>query len=379
MDTSGTGPFRWTSSDYALGVLRSILGASTALLLAGSTHAGAQPAYTFRPVLTTFAPTHLAAPRSAPGRLYVVGQGGRVQVAVNGRLQPKPFLNIERLVISRGGEQGLLSIAFHPAFGTNRLFYVDYTGTDGTDSVYEYRATKDGTATVPNSARKVFSVHDPGPEHNGGQLAFGADGKLYVALGDGHCCDDPENRAQNLEEPFGKIWRIDVATGRAEIAYYGLRNPWRFSFDRSTGDLYIADVGAGLWEEVDVVPRTQLGELLNFGWDAWEARAAKEAKEPNPAGTLTWPVYAYDHEGGRCSITGGFVYRGSAAPAARGRYFFGDYCTGTIWSLRMVDGAATDVRREATTIKGLSTFGEDARGELYAASVTTGRIYRLTR
>ncbi len=359
-------------------MLRTTVVAAATFLLAGSTHAAARPAYTFRPVLTTFAPTHVAAPRSAPAdRLYVVGQGGTIRVAVKGKLLPKPFLSIDRLVLSRGGEQGLLSIAFSPRFATNRLFYVDYTGTDGGDSVYEYRATKDGTATVPGSARKVFSVPDPGPEHNGGQLAFGPDGKLYVALGDGHCCDDPENRAQNLDEPFGKIWRIDVATRKAEIAFYGLRNPWRFSFDRATNDLYIADVGAGLWEEVDYVRRAQLGELLNFGWDAWEANAVKEAKGPNPAGKLVSPVHAYDHAGGRCSITGGFVYRGSAVPAARGRYFFGDYCAGSIWSLRILDGKATDVRKETTVIKGLSTFGEDARGELYAASVTTGRVYRL--
>ena len=349
-----------------------------ALVLAGSSQA-ASPAYTFRPVLTSFAVTHLAAPRSAPDRLYVVGQGGTIRLAVKGKLLPKPFLNIDRLVISRGGEQGLLGLAFHPGFARNRLFYVDYTGRDGNDYVVEYRATKDGTATVPGSARQIFFARDPGPEHNGGQLAFGPDRKLWVALGDGECCDDPQNRAQNMAEPFGKIWRIDVATRTTEIAFYGLRNPWRFSFDRTTGDLYIADVGASLWEEVDFVARASLGELQNFGWDAWEATAVKEAKQPNPAGRLVFPVYAYDHQASRCSITGGFVYRGSAVPAARGRYFFGDYCTGSIWSLRMVDGKATDVRREATTIRGLSTFGEDARGELYAASVNTGRVYRLVR
>lgn len=348
------------------------------LLLAGSSHA-ASPAYTFRPVLASFAVTHLAAPRSAPDRLYVVGQGGTIRLAVKGKLLPKPFLSIDRLVLSRGGEQGLLSVAFHPRFATNRLFYVDYTGRDGNDYVVEYRATKDGTGTVPGSARQLFFARDPGPEHNGGQLAFGPDGKLWVALGDGECCDDPQNRAQNTGEPFGKIWRIDVQTRDAEIAYLGLRNPWRFSFDRATSDLYIGDVGAGLWEEVDVVPRAQLGELLNFGWDAYEGRAVKEPKEPNPAGRLVYPAYAYDHGAGRCSITGGFVYRGSAVPAARGRYFFGDYCTGTIWSLRWANGEATDVRKEAPTIKGLSTFGEDARGELYAASVNTGRVYRLAR
>jgi glucose/arabinose dehydrogenase len=178
---------------------------------------------------------------------------------------------------------------------------------------------------------------------------------------------------------LGKLLRVDVSKRPAtpQIVALGLRNPWRFSFDRANGDLYIADVGAGLWEELDYQPRAQLGQLVNYGWDAWEAKAVKEAKDPNPAGTLTFPVYAYPHDQNRCSITGGFVYRGSAIPSARGRYFFGDYCTGEVWSLRIENGAATDVRREPITIRGLSTFGEDARGELYAGSVDTGRVYKL--
>src|SRR5262245_25802958 len=362
---------------YALTVLgRATLVLVAALLLAGGSNA-ASSAYTFRPVLTSFAVTHVAAPRSAPGRLYTVGQGGTIRLAVDGKLRPKPFLKLDRMVLSRGAEQGLLSIAFHPSFARNRLFYVDYIGLDGNTHMVEYRATKDGTAAVPGFAREILFVKQPGPQHNGGQLAFGPDGKLYVGLGDGECCDDPQNRAQNMDELLGKILRIDVATKKAEIAFLGLRNPSRFSFDRATNDLYIADVGAGVWEEVDIVPRAQLGELANFGWDAYEARADKEPQDLNAVGRLTYPAHAYDHQGGHCSITGGFVYRGSAVPAARGRYFFGDYCSGAIWSLKWVGGKATDARREAATIKGLSTFGEDARGELYAASVDTGRVYRL--
>jgi glucose/arabinose dehydrogenase len=369
----------WTTTDYAPGVLRLILGAATILLLASTAQAAGQAAYTFRPLLTTFAPTHLAAPPSAPGRLYVVGQSGRVQVAVNGKLLRKPFLNIERLVLSRGGEQGLLSIAFHPNFATNRLFYVHYTGRDANAHVVEYHATKDGLGTVPGSARQIFFAQDPGPEHNGGQLAFGPDGKLYIALGDGECCDDPQARAQNLAEPFGKIWRVDPATKEASIAFYGLRNPWRFSFDRKTGDLYIGDVGAGLREEIDFLPRTQLGQLVNFGWDAYEGHEVKENKPSNSSGTLAFPIHEYSHDDRSCSVTGGFVYRGRAVPAMYGRYVFGDYCTGFVWSLRVEGDAAVDVRREAIRIPGLSTFGEDARGELYAASVNSGRVYKLVR
>ena len=175
-----------------------------------------------------------------------------------------------------------------------------------------------------------------------------------------------------------EIWRIDVATGKAEIAFFGLRNPWRFSFDRATNDLYIADVGAGIWEEVDVVPRAQLGELLNFGWDAFEARAVKEAEGAEPGRTPGLPRPRLRPHGPDAARSPAATSTAVAAvPAARGRYFFGDYCTGAIWSLRFANGEATDVRREAATIKGLSTFGEDARGELYAASVNTGRVYSL--
>jgi len=170
---------------------------------------------------------------------------------------------------------------------------------------------------------------------------------------------------------------VDARAPKPQLAALGLRNPWRFSFDRATGDLYIGDVGAGLWEEVDYVPRAQLGQLANFGWDAWEAHAVEEDKAPNPAGRLVVPIEAYDHEqDGNCSITGGFVYRGSAVRAAVGRYFYGDYCSGNVWSLRVKGGVATDVRREPLKVPGLSSFGEDSRGELYATSLG-GQVYKL--
>ena len=187
-----------------------------------------------------------------------------------------------------------------------------------------------------------------------------------------------------MSEPFGKLWRLDVAqrAPAPEIVALGLRNPWRISFDRANGDLYIGDVGAGLFEEIDYQPRAALGELVNYGWDVWEARATKEDKPRNPEGRLVFPVHAYAHAGrSGCtgSITGGDVYRGSAVPAARGRYFFGDYCSGAIWSLRVENGATVDVRpRESGTLPGLTTFGEDARGELYAAA-QGGRVYKLIR
>jgi glucose/arabinose dehydrogenase len=196
-------------------------------------------------------------------------------------------------------------------------------------------------------------------------------------MGDGGAGGDPENRAQNMNTLLGKLVRIDVSRSRPspEIAALGLRNPWRFSFDRANGDLWTADVGQNAWEEIDYLPRGRLGELTNYGWDVWEGRARFENK-PLSGGALVQPLEVYSHSLG-CSVTGGFVYRGSAVPAARGRYFYGDYCSGIVWSLRQVDGRASDVRRESFRIEGLSSFGEDARGELYATSLN-GRVFRLS-
>jgi glucose/arabinose dehydrogenase len=331
-------------------------------------------AYRFHLLFRTRSPTHIVAPRGQPGRLYVVEQRGHVRLAVRGKLRPKPFLDVRRL-LSKGNEQGLLSLAFHPDFVRNRRFYVDYTDRQGDTLVVEYRANKNGTAALPKTARTVLFADQPGPEHNGGQLAFGPDGRLYVSFGDGECCDDPQGRAQNLDTLMGKLVRIDLSGGPPQIVALGLRNPWRFSFDRANGDLYIADVGAGRWEEVDYLPGSAVGELVNLGWDVWEGNEIKEDKPRNPQGRLVFPVYAYDHDG-KCSITGGFVYRGSKLPQLEGRYFFGDYCSGEIWSLRMSGGQATDVRREPLRVNALSSFGEDARGELYAASLDGG-VYKL--
>src|SRR4051794_13640851 len=227
-----------------------------ALAAGATTRAEQAPPYRFRQVLTASLALHLAAPRSAPGRLYVVEQDGPVRVAVSRKLLRKPFLDLSRNVLV-GDEQGLLSIAFHPAYARNRLVYVDYIDRANRTRVVEYRATPDGLTVLPKTARVLLSVQQPGAHHKGGQLAFGPDGRLYVSLGDGECCDDPENRAQALAQPFGKLFRLDTAARRPtpELVAYGLRNAWRFSFDRATGDLYIADVGAGLREEVDVVPR----------------------------------------------------------------------------------------------------------------------------
>jgi glucose/arabinose dehydrogenase len=335
-------------------------------------------AYSFRSILSASDPVHVSAPANKPGWLYVVEQAGRIRLAVNGRYRSAPFLDIRRLVRS-GGEQGLLSVAFHPQFGKNKRFFVDYTDVNGHTRVVEYRSNAAGTQALTRTRKQWLFVAQPYANHNGGQVAFGPDGRLYVGMGDGGSGGDPQNRAQNMGTLLGKLVRINVGVSKPnpQIAALGTRNPWRFSFDRANGDLYLADVGQNAWEEIDWLPRAQLTELTNFGWDAYEGRARFESKEPNPLGRLVFPVHVYGRGDG-CSVTGGFVYRGPAVPEARGRYFFGDFCSGTIWSLVMSGGRATDVRREGTRVGSLSSFGEDARGELYATSLD-GRVYRLVR
>ena len=325
-------------------------------------------ALSVRPVASGLeSPVHVAAPRSEPGRLYVVEQAGTIRVVENGRVRAAPFLDI-RSIVRSGGEQGLLSVAFHPRYASNRRFYVNYTDRDGHTNVVEYRSN--GTRALPGTARRLLFVRQPYANHNGGQVVFGPDGRLYVGMGDGGAGGDPENRAQDMGTLLGKLVSINVATRGAKIEALGLRNPWRVSFDRRTGDLWIGDVGQNAWEEVDFLPRRSPG-LENYGWDAYEGRARFEDK-PIARGRLIGPIAVYGRGDG-CSISGGFVYRGAVA-AARGRYFYGDYCTGTVWSLKR--GARPLVRREPFRVESLTSFGEDARGELYLVS-HGGTIYRL--
>ncbi len=292
-----------------------------------------QAAARFRAVVSGLAdPVYVTATPTEPGRLSVVEQAGRIVVVENGHRRPAPFLDI-RSQVESGGEQGLLSMAFHPNYAEERKIYVDFTDTNGDTRVIEYRV--DGERADPATARQLLFVNQPYPNHNGGQLEFGPDGLLYVGMGDGGSGGDPQRHAQNLRSQLGKLLRTNVAAAdpRWEIAGYGLRNPWRFSFDRKTGDLWIGDVGQGDWEET-----------------------------------------VYSHSFG-CSVTGGYVYRGAAVPAMRGRYVYGDYCSGRIWSLELVKGKA-QVRNEPGRIPELSSFGENERGELFATSLN-GTLYRL--
>jgi glucose/arabinose dehydrogenase len=306
-------------------------------------------------------PTYLT---TAPGdakTLYVVEQPGRILALRGGKRTV--FLDI-RSKVKAGGEQGLLSVAFHPRYATNHRYYVNYTDTNGDTRVVEYP-----------SGRQLLFVDQPYENHNGGQLQFGPDGLLYVGMGDGGSGGDPGNRAQNLGTPLGKLLRIDPlkAGARWFAAGYGLRNPWRFSFDRKTGDLWIGDVGQGAWEEVDARTRKQLSRRWNYGWSILEGRHRYKQGSLNRNAPYVAPVFEYSHSTGGCSITGGYVYRGKAVPAAAGRYFFGDYCNGRIWSLK--NGKA---RVEPFRVPNIASFGEDAAGELYQLSLG-GSIYKLAR
>jgi glucose/arabinose dehydrogenase len=353
------------------------------VLLAGC--AGEDPATTpplpvspdrlrLEPVSTGLAsPIQVVADPAEPGRLYVVEQNGVIRVLEDGLLAPAPFLDIHEQVTS-GGEQGLLALAFHPDFPDDPRFYVHYSNVDGDTRVDELEAGQAGARKV----RELLAVDQPYPNHNGGQLVFGPDGLLYLGLGDGGAAFDPEGRSQDLDTFLGKLLRLDVDAGETEweIAANGLRNPWRFSFDRETGDLYIGDVGQDRWEEIDFVPAGTDG-LLNFGWDRYEGDEQVEDNDLQGDGELVFPVTAYAHDAG-CSVTGGYVYRGSAVPSLRGRYLYGDYCSGTIWSLRVEDGEAVDVRRERISVPQLTSFGESLDGELYAVS-QAGAIFRIAR
>jgi glucose/arabinose dehydrogenase len=302
--------------------------------------------------------------RHGDSRMYVAEQTGRVRVVSGGHIVGTALT----LSVSGGNEQGLLGVAFSPD-GTK--MYVDYTDTNGDTRVVRFRTN--GSAVVPSTRRQLLFVKQPFPNHNGGLVSFGPDGRLYVGMGDGGSGGDPGNRAQNLSVRLGKLLRL--TPGGWRFADYGLRNPWRYSWDRLTKTLVIADVGQSAWEEVDVLPKGT--GVANLGWSVYEGRAKFKNAPLRGGGKLVFPAYVYSHSSGGCSITGGYVYRGSAVPSARGRYFFGDYCSGKIWAGRLSGRSLTGVAQVGQLGGGLSSFGQDAAGELYATTLD-GKVYRLS-
>ena len=343
-------------------------------LVPASSHA--QPQLSVRPFARGLGQlTAVASTPAEPRRLYVVEQEGRIRYFVNGRLRGT-FLDIRERVQS-GGEQGLLSVAFHPNYRRNHLFYVNYTDRSGDTRVVEFRSRRG--RGVKSTARQLLFVRQPYANHNGGEVQFDRNGLLYVGMGDGGSGGDPGNRAQRMNERLGKLLRTNPLRRpvRWEIVGLGLRNPWRFTFDRANGDLYIGDVGQNSWEEVDYRSSARIGTLSNYGWKVFEGRA-RFSDTPLGPGELVAPVHVYPTTSENCTIIGGYVYRGRAVPAARGRYFFGDYCSGVVWSLRIEDGRAADVRREPFRARGLTSFGEDVAGELYLAT-EAGQVFKLAR
>ena len=344
-------------------------------------------------------PVHVTHAGDGSGRVFVVEQAGRIRILDNGVAQPTPFLDLASVNPPRlvaGGEQGLLGVAFPPGFAAKRYFYVNYTRTpDGATVVARYRVSiGDANAADPASEEVVLTIPQPFADHNGGQLAFGPDGYLSIGMGDGGSGGDPLNNGQTPGTLLGKLLRIDVesvaapygipptnpflgmAGYRGEIWALGLRNPWRFSFDRLTGDLYIGDVGQSAVEEIDVQPAGSPGGQ-NYGWNVMEVAGCFNGAACNPAG-LTLPVATYDHSQG-CSVTGGMVYRGAAFPELQGIYFYGDFCSGRIWGLRK-NGAGW----ETTVLLGpgnpplnITTFGEDETGNVYAANYSNGELLKI--
>jgi len=315
------------------------------------------------------------------GRLFVIEKAGRIRIIENDQLIETPFLDITDRVGSNGNEQGLLGLAFHPQYAQNGRFFVNYTDNNGHDVIARFQVSGDPNIAEPNSEVKLLNVDDPFPNHNGGVLAFGPDGYLYAGLGDGGSQGDPFGNAQNTGVLLGKILRLDVDSAEPyavpsdnpfgnEAWAYGLRNPWRLSFDKVTNDLYIGDVGQNTWEEIDFLPAGSPGGT-NFGWNFREG--AHDYKGGGPE-SMVDPVAEYSHSEGGCSVTGGYVYRGSM-PEWNGIYLYGDYCTGMIWGLIHSDSGWQSQLLFDLDVT-ITSFGQDESGELYLLS-DSGGVFRL--
>ena len=337
-------------------------------------------------------PTSVTNAGDSSGRLFIVQQTGQIRILVNRAILATPFLDISALV--GGGEGGLLGLAFHPVYSSNGFFYIHYTDLDGNSVVARYNvSTTDPNLADPNSAYTILTQEQPSTSHNGGQLAFGPDAYLYISFGDGGCCGDPNGNGQNLDTWLGKLLRVDVnsddfpgdpnrnygvppnnpfvgGTGLDEIWAYGLRNPWRFSFDRVTGDLFVADVGETSWEEINFQAATSAGGE-NYGWSVLEGMHCFHDTPPGSCtaflnGGSTLPVLEYNHSSG-CSVIGGYRYRGQRHPELQGVYLYGDYCSGRIWGALPQNDGTWQTQELLVTALNITTFGEDEAGELYVA------------
>ena len=338
-------------------------------------------------------PVHITHAGDGSGRLFVVEKRGRILVLRDGVTLPAPFLDISPLVNSSGSEQGLLSVAFHPRYVENGRFFVGYTARGGDQVVASYQASSDPNVADPASAKELLRMEDPAPNHNGGLGLFGPDGYLWIGTGDGGGAGDRYRNGQNRQTLLGKMLRIDVDNGdpyaippdnpfvgaadtRPEIWAIGLRNPWRYSFDRATGDFYIADVGQNAWEEINLQRAGSRGGQ-NYGWPHMEARHCYPAGSRCDATAFEQPVAEYGSDLG-CTVIGGHVYRGSGFPQLAGLYLFADFCSGRFWSLD--EPSAGDWRMLELTRSPLriTSFGEDESGELYVTSFHDNRVYRIT-
>jgi glucose/arabinose dehydrogenase len=339
------------------------------------------------------APLYVTVAPGQPGRLFVVEQAGVVQVVeADGSVRAAPFVDLTDRVGSDSSEQGLLGLAFHPDFAQNGVAIVSYTDAAGDSVVSRLRLLADGSGLDPASEEVLLQIDQPFANHNGGHVLFGPDGYLYAGFGDGGLAGDPYANARNRQTLLGDLLRLEVGEsggygippdnpyadgsgGRPEIWASGLRNPWRFHFDRSTGDLWIADVGQNLYEEVNVQPAGHGG--LDYGWNLYEGNHHFPSLAPvvAPVPGFTFPVAEYDHTEGRCSVTGGPVYRGAQLPGLVGATLYADYCSGTVWRL---DGAGAQPMVLLETGFPVSSFGEDEDGEVYLLDYAQGRLFTLS-
>lgn len=336
-------------------------------------------------------PIGIANAGDGSNRLFVIEQRGRIRIIQDGAVLDAPFLDIRDRIGLNSSEQGLLGLAFHPRFEDNGYFFVNYTDLNGDTVIARFSAVPgDSNQADPGSELRLLFISQPYPNHNGGSVVFGPDGFLYLGLGDGGSANDPQGNGQATDTWLGKILRIDVDAGNpyaipadnpfsaggglSEIWAYGLRNPWRFSFDRQTGDLFVADVGQNQWEEINYLAAGSPGGA-NFGWNYREG-AHEFRGNPPPGLELIDPVAEYSHNQG-CSVTGGLVYRGSGLPGWRGVYLYGDYCSGLVWGLlRLADGSWQNSLLYETGAQ-ITSFGEDEAGEMYLSD-HSGRILRLS-